>query len=153
MAQFVHEIPDPTTPESVAEWSREIAGLLNGQLSIGEPISDGTTLKPNGVKGHMIGSFVTRTDIVAADTLYTFTHNLDIPNKASGGLNVGWIPVRYIHDGDTVDAASTITCNYETTDSASVTATAMPLRFYFGGTRVVAGHALTATIWFFPTTR
>jgi hypothetical protein len=151
VASFVPELLNPEDPESVAQWARDVGDVVNGQLSIGEPISHDVALFPNGVKGHMLGSFVTHTAIVLADNAYTFTHNLNIPNKATGGFNVGWIPVRYIHDGNTVDAASTISVNYETGDA--ITANAIDLRFYFGGTRVIAGHALTATIWFFPTTR
>ena len=154
MAQFIGEIPDPNDPESVAEWSRSVADLLNGQLSIGEPISHDTVMHPNGVKGHMLGSFVTvviGTGDLAANI--TCTHNLNVPNKLAGGLNVGWLPVRWEHDGTGVaGVVETISCNYRTGDA--VTANAIDLRFYAAAARTVADATpLTATLWFFPTTR
>ena len=156
MAQFVGEIPDPNDPESVAEWARGIANLLNGQLSIGEPISQDTTMFPNGVKGHLVGSFVVRSDIVLADTAYTFTHNLNIPNKGAGNdpLNVCWEVVRFIHDGTNVNAASTLSVNYDSRDAAGVLDNSIDLRFYVGGARTIAApNPLTAALWFFPTTQ
>ena len=160
MAQFAPELVDPTNPDSIAEWARTITALVNGGISIGEPLAwDVLTgavdlLRPNGVKGHILGDFV-QVEVGFKDTgdwiAVTCTHNLNIPNRVAGGLNVGWTPVRFEHDGNTVDAASTISVNYRTGDT--VTANAIDLRFYASGTRVVSdAHPIIATLWFFPAT-
>lgn len=161
MASFVPPLLDPENPDAVAEWARAVADWANGQVSIGEPVAtigDGSgivdPLRPNGVKGHLLGSFVVRSDIVLADTVYTFTHNLNIPNKAVANdpLNVCWVVVRLVHDGTAVNEASTISVNYESGDA--VTENAIDLRFYIGGARTIAApNPLTAALWFFPTTR
>ena len=158
MAQFVGEIPDPNDPESVAEWARGIASLLNGQLSIGEPISQNTTMFPNGVKGHLVGSFV---EVVigqgfAPGVNYTCTHNLNVENKGIGtgptDMNVGWIPVRWEHDGNGCAGAGieTVSCSYE---GGAITANSIQLMFHAAAPRNVAqDHPSFVTLWFFPTT-
>jgi hypothetical protein len=159
VADFVGEIQNPEDPDSIAEWSRTVADLLNGQLSIGEPVSEDATLKPNGVKGHLLGSFV---NVVIGtgdlDAAFTCTHNLNIPQKGTGTapteLNVCWTIVRAEHSGNGAGVTSTISCNYETGDA--VTANAIDLRFY-ANARTVADPApddrIFITLRSFPATR
>ena len=158
--EFPPRLADPSDPDSIAQWAREITELLSGQVSIGEPVAfDYLTggvdaLRPNGTTGNIHGSFVYM-PVIQADVAVTYTHNLNIPNKGGAGpppdLNVGWIPVRIIHNGNTVNAASTISVNYEIGDA--VTANSIQLRWYIGGTRVIAKpHDLYTYLWFFPAT-
>ena len=161
MADFVPELVNPNDPDSIAEWARAINSLVNGFISIGEPVSEDTTRKPNGVKGHLLGSFVT-VEIGTKDDGFwaavTCTHNLNIPNKGVGAspsdLNVGWVVVRWEHDGNGVAGANEMmSCNYRTGDA--VTNNSIDLRFYYGnGARNVNDdHPIYVTLWFFPTTR
>lgn len=167
MASFVPPLLDPENPDAIANWAREVADVLNGQVSIGEPVAtlpDGTggidTTRPNGVKGHLSGSFVlveVGTGDLGHAGAITCTHNLNIPtNIASlpaGALNVGWVVVRVEHSGNGVVAGDeTISVNYRTGDA--VTTTAIDLRFYASGARTVSDvHPIYVTLWFFPTTR
>lgn len=159
MASFVPPLLDPRNPDAVSRWARMVADTINGQLSIGEPISNDTALLPNGVKGHMLGSFFSlyledlKYDL---DTAHVCTHNLNVPNKGVGtgptDLNVGWIIVRAEHSGNSADINSTVSCNYETGDP--VTANSIALRFYANAARAVTvADPLYITLWFFPTTR
>jgi hypothetical protein len=161
VAQFVPELVDPTNPDSIAEWARLITALVSGQISIGEPIApspDPATptaldaLRPNGVKGHMLGSFV-QVSIGTGDldVAFTCTHNLNIPNKVAGGLNVGWVIVRAEHNGTGAGVTSSISVNYETGDT--VTANAIDLRFYANARTVNDANPIVFTLWFFPATR
>jgi len=105
VASFVPELVDPNDPESIAEWARAISSLVNGFISIGEPVSEDTTRKPNGVKGHLLGSFVT-VETTANTQAAVCTHNLNIDPKGltappvyNDPLNVAWVIVRVQHDG------------------------------------------------------
>lgn len=156
MAHFAPTLLDPTDPESIAHWADQIEQLINGRLSIGEPVSEDTTRLPNGVKGHMLGSFVTIPvdDLkYPLDTACLCHHNLNVPNKAAGGLNVGWMIVRIEHDGTGVGSTSVVSCNYDTRDVAGITNNAIPLRFYAVARTVTVVHPMNVTLWFFPTTR
>jgi hypothetical protein len=168
VASFVPELLNPEDPESVAQWARDVGDVVNGQLSIGEPISHDVALFPNpishdvalfpnGVKGHMLGSFV---NLVIGtgdlDANITCTHNLNIPNKGTGTgpteMNVGWVPVRWEHNGTGVaGVVETVSCNYE---DGAITADSIQLRFYAAAARTVNdANPLYVTLWFFPTTR
>ena len=156
MARFVPDLIDPSNHESVAAWAADVADVVNGQISIGEPISHDAVMHPNGVKGHLLGSFVTIPvdDLkYPLDTACLCHHNLNVPNKAAGGLNVGWVIVRIEHDGTGVGVTSTVSCNYDTRDSAGITENAIPLRFYAVARTVTVAHPMNVTLWFFPTTR
>lgn len=162
MATFVPPLLDPSNPNAVANWAREVADVINGQISIGEPLAlnpDPTAggadpARPNGVKGHLLGSFVVveigTNDLGHANPV-TCTHNLQIVPKG-GSLNVGWVIVRAEHDGTGVVAGDeTITVNYRTGDAVGNNAIA--LRFYATGARTVDDfHPITVALWFFPTT-
>jgi hypothetical protein len=152
VATFVPELQNPDDPESVAEWARIVASKINGQISIGEPVSEDTTLKPNGVKGHLLGSFV---EVVIGtndlNTAMTCTHNLNLSVWGTD-LNVGWIIVRAEHSGTGAAVNSTISCNFQTGDT--IGANAIELRFYADTRTVTDGaDALTVHLWFFPATR
>ena len=157
MASFVPDLLDASDPASVEAWAVRVADVVNGQVSIGEPISHDTALLPNGVKGHLIGSFVTVIlgQGFALDTNITCTHNLNVENKGVGTdpteLNVGWVIVRAEHSGTGAGVTSTISCNYETGDA--VTANSIELRFYANARTVDQVDPLYITLWFFPTTR
>jgi len=166
VASFVPPLTDPGNPNAVANWAREVADVINGQISIGEPLAtlaDGTegldTLRPNGVKGHLLGSFVEiEIGNVVLPPLVTpvpCVHNLDIPNKVAGGLNVGWVVVRVEHK-ELFPGNTTLTSvpgvYYETGDA--VTNNSIELRFVCMGARSITdARPLKFTLWFFPTTR
>jgi hypothetical protein len=118
---------------------------------------------PNGVKGHMLGSFVTVVvgQGYAIGAQVPCVHNLDIPNKGTAtytlttptDLNVGWVPVRWEHDaaGCLGAGIETVSCIYE---GGTVTANSIELVFYAAGPRTVIQESpLFVTLWFFPATR
>jgi len=171
VASFVPPLLDPENPNAVANWAREVADTINGQISIGEPLAtlaDGTggldTLRPNGVKGHLLGSFVD-VEIGTGDlaVAITCTHNLNIINKGTtplaesgneSDLNVCWVIVRTEHDGTGPPVnVDTISCNFQTGDT--VTDNSIQLRFHavLGGRTVADASPIYLKLWFFPTTR
>jgi len=157
MASFVPPLLNPENPDSVADWARAVADVVNGQLSIGEPISDNTTLKPNGVKGHLLGSFVF-VETTSAVQSVVCTHNLNVEPKNitapvpawDDPLNVGWDLVRLQHD-DTGGAAAG--GHMVVWHGGTLTANTIELEFHLSGHTVSALHPAYWTVWFFPTTR
>jgi hypothetical protein len=157
VTQFAPELINPEDPNSLTEWARTITSIVNGNISIGEPVSSDTTMMPNGVKGHLLGSFV---NLVIGtgdlDVNITCTHNLNIPNKGTGTgpteMNVGWVPVRWEHNGTGVaGVVETISCNYE---DGTITANSIQRRFYAAAALTVNdANPLYVTLWFFPTSR
>ena len=164
MASFVPPLMDPANPDAIANWAREVADLLNGQISIGEPLAtlaDGTggvdTLRPNGVKGHTLGSFVHHTCDGKTGT-FTFVHNLNIEPKGMSAptlhndpLNVMWTIMRATNAGGIAPTGSGIYLDFH--DGYAVTANSIELEWHIGGHNVVGAQAMDIVIWFIPTTR
>jgi len=166
MASFVPPLLDPANPDAIANWAREVADLLNGEISIGEPLAtlaDGTegldTLRPNGVKGHMLGSFV-QADTTSAVQSVLFTHNLNVTPKGISAppawndpLNVGWVLVRLQHDDFGAAATGGHAVLWHGGVGSILTANAIELELHLSGHTVNVTHPARWTFWFFPTTR
>lgn len=142
-----------TTPGRGRE-AEDLQRTPRGLLTAGSPVASATfppasgTDPMNGWVGDMAWSWV-RQSITAADTLVAFDHNLNAPLLTGTYPNVAWLVWQMWHDGTGADAASTLSLNYETGDSASITVNSMPLRLYVGGTRTVdADHPVTVTLIF-----
>ena len=157
MASYVPPLLDPGNPDAVARWAKLVADTINGQLSIGEPISEDTALKPNGVKGHMLGSFVHHTCNGKTGT-FTFVHNLNVepkgmtaPTVYSDPLNVMWTIVRAANASGIAPTGSGIYLDFH--DGYAVTANSIELEWHIGGHNVVGAEAMDIVIWFIPTTR
>jgi hypothetical protein len=111
----------------------------------------GTPTTHNGSVQNIRGQWV-EVEFSAADTAVAFTHNLNSDVAVAGEPNVRWIVFGLEHDGNTADAASTLSVSFETGDT--ITANAIQLRLYVGGTRVVDGdHKAKATLFFIPAVR
>jgi len=110
----------------------------------------------NGTTENIAGSWVEVT-FDTPDSAVTCHHNLfrhwpTYTLPVTGEPNVRWLVFAFSHDGNTVDAASTLSINFEEGDT--VTTNSIALRLYVGGTRVVdATHPCTATLFFVPAVR
>jgi hypothetical protein len=150
---------DPEKPESIVKAVTEVTRVVDGEIEFGNPQNPyddqsttlagaGTPTTHNGSVQNIKGQWV-EVEVSAADTATTCTHNLNQTVAVAGEPNVRWIVFGFEHDGNTADAASTLSANFETGDT--ITADAIELRFYVGGTRVVDGdHKLKVTLFFIP---
>lgn len=158
MPNFVPDLQNPEDASSIQEWSRRVAGLINGHISIGEPISHDTALFPNGVKAHLLGSFV-QVETTANTQSAVCTHNLNIDPKGLSAppvwndpLNVGWIIVRVQHDNFGAAGIGGTAAMFHG-GAGTVTANSITLEFHLSGHTVAVAHPALWTLWFFPTTR
>jgi hypothetical protein len=152
-------IPDPTKPESLVKYLAEVQRVVDSLIEFGNPqnpfddqsstLADGAT--HNGSLQNIHGSWV-EVEVDTANSSVTCTHNLNVPIAVAGEPNVRWLVFGFEHDGNTADAASTLSVNFETGDT--ITTDAIDLYFHVGGTRVVDGdHKLKATLFFVPAVR
>jgi hypothetical protein len=117
----------------------QMARAINGFIEFGNVTDQDTNIR---------GTWVEQS-FTAADTKTVVTHNMNIPISVAGAPNVRWLCFGFEHDGDTTDAASTLSVNFEAGDAVAVNT--IELRLYVGGTRVVDGdHPVTATLFFTP---
>lgn len=159
MSRVPRVIVDPKNPLSIVEHVGRVQRVVDGELEFGSPqnpndptsttLANGTA--HNGTVVNMKGSWFSA-NVEAADTRVDCAHNLDVPVSTVAAVNqpnVLWPIVCFEHNGTAADALSTLSCNYETTDAASITANSFPLRFYVSGARTVnAGNPLRAHIFF-----
>ena len=157
MASFVPPLLDPGNPDSVAKWAKDVADVVNGNLSLGEPISHDTALFPNGVKGNTLGSFVTHT-ITAKTGQYVYEHNLNVepkgmtaPTDYTDPLNVMWQIVRFTNPGGLAPTGSGGYLDFH--DGYAVTANSIELEWHVGGHNIGVAQPMILTVWFLPTTR
>ena len=162
MAMLPPRLADPSDPDDMARWMREVTELLSGQLSFGDPVAwdpiAGVVdpLRPNGVSGHMVGSFV-RTEWTANNQVQTLTHNLNVepkgmtaPTAWDDPLNVGWVIVRCL--GQTLVGGGAGGAMLDWHDAQAITANAIDLECHISGHVVNAGSHFITDTWFFPTT-
>ena len=160
-------LTDPSKPESFVEHLKQLQRVVDGNVEFGSPqdpsdpastvLANGTT--HNGTIVNMLGSWVER-DVVASElgTLILFRHNLSIPYITVGGArqpNVRWLLFGFQHSGaGPTGAGSTISCNYDTRDEASIDEDNFPLRFYAAARTVGADpDDLRVTLFFVPVVR
>jgi hypothetical protein len=163
MSRIPRFLVDPDKPESIVQQMEEIHRVADGDIGFGhpnDPNSIGSTtaagaadVNHNGTLENITGSWVEVT-FPALDTAVTCHHNLfrnwpDYVLPITGEPNVRWLVFGFSHDGDTADAASTLSVNFEKLDT--VAANSIQLRLYKAGARVVDGtHPVTATLFFIP---
>lgn len=167
MSRVPQVIVDPQDPRSVVEHLYRVQRVVDGRLEFGSPqdprdpasttLASGAAAAHNGTLLNVLGSWV-EVDVVALDTLVLCTHNLAIPVTSVGGVNqpnVRWLLFGFQHSGNTADAASVLSCNYELGDAASITQDAFPLRFYAAGARTVGADPddIRASLFFVPAVR
>lgn len=171
MATFLPQLLDPENPDSVAAWARAVSDWANGQVSIGEPVAPNPDplvggvdpIRPNGVKGHLLGSFVTVTQTAQAQVIRC-THNLGVVPKGltlpgilhTDPLNVAWVVVRVRHDntllagppagGPSLPVFVGGAGSVDTTDGNYI-----DLAFRVDGYDIPA-TSMVWELWFFPTT-
>ena len=133
MASFVPPLLDPGNPDSVAKWAKDVADVINGQLSVGEPIS------------HETGQYV-------------YEHNLNVepkgmtaPTDYTDPLNVMWQIVRFTNPGGLAPTGSGGYLDFH--DGYAVTANSIELEWHVGGHNIGVAQPMILTVWFLPTTR
>jgi hypothetical protein len=158
--RFVPELTDASDPIAVEAWARAVSDVINGQVSIGEPVSENTTMFPNGVQGNVRGSFCVG-QITASPAPVVFVHNLNIPALGTAApplytdpLNVAWQIVRVRHDG--TGAAGLGGCGASAVFRGglfSLGPTGIILYCSLTHCTVDAVHPAIFELFFFPTTR
>ena len=165
MSRVPRLVVDDRQPKSIVEQLSRLLRVVDGDLGFGSPQDPtdptSTTLangaSHNGTLENVKGSWV-EVDVTAADTLVNCVHNLGVPVtvvSATNQPNVRWMVFGFQHSGTGANAASTLSCNYETGDAASITENSFPLRFYVGGGRTVGADPddLRVTLFFTPAVR
>lgn len=165
MSRVPRVLYDPADPKAVAEHASRLQRVMDGQIEFGSPqdpndpasvtLANGTA--HNGILQNMLGAWV-EVDVTALDTRVDCAHNLGVPITvvaATNQPNVRWLVFGYQHSGTLAIAGSTISCNYELGDAASITSNSFPLRFYAAGTRTVGADPddLRVTLFFVPAVR
>ena len=165
MAMLPPRLADPSDPDDMARWMREVTELLSGQLSFGDPVAWDPIaevvdpLRPNGVRGNMLCSFV-EVVMESDPDMLVCTHNLNIEPKGWAGanpvwndpLNVNWITISQQHVGGGGGGGAGQTMYMG--GAGSMTANAIELMFHFGDHLVNAGaNRAIVRLLFFPTTR
>lgn len=163
--RIARTLPDPNDPKSIVEWLSRAQRIVDGGIEFGSPqdpkdpasttLANGTS--HNGTLVNVLGSWV-EIDVDTLDAPQNCAHNLDVPVTVVGGVNqpnVRWLVFGYQHSGTLAIAGSTISCNYELTDAASITKDSFPLRFYAAGTRTIGADPddLRVTLLFTPAIR
>lgn len=169
MSRVPRYFVDPNNPLSITQQVEEIRLVLDGDTGFGHPNdpNDITSTIPagmattshNGFVENITGSWVEAefgTVDGGGDHITTCYHNLfPDPNyilPVSGAPNVRWLVFGFSHDGDTVDAASTLSIVFQEGDT--VAAASIELQLHVGGTRVVDDtHPVVATLFFTPAVR
>lgn len=169
MSRIPRYFVDPDDPRSVVQQMEEIHRVADGDIGFGHPNDpeDTTSTTPagmaatshNGSIENIAGSWVEAkwgTVDGSGDHIVTVYHNL-FPDPAytlpvTGEPNVRWLVFGFSHDGNTVDAASTLSVVFQEGDT--VAANSIELQLHVGGTRVVDDtHPVTATLFFIPAVR
>lgn len=164
MSRVARTLQDPSNPFPLAEFLSRLQRIVDGDLGFGSPqdprdptsttLADGVS--HNGTLENIQGAWV-EMSITAADTLTLFPHNLAVPLTIVAAVNqpnVRWGVLGIKHNGTGVNAASTLSLDYDTRDAASITPDSFPLRLYVGGGRTVnGGNPVLATIFFLPAVR
>lgn len=157
-------LPDPSDPKSIVEYLSRVQRIVDGGIEVGNPndprdpssttLANGTA--HNGTLVNLLGAWF-EIAVEAADTRFDCVHNLNvqvIQVAAANQPNVRWPFVCFKHDGTGINAASTLSVNYDTRDAANITADSFPLRLYVGGGRTVsAAHPVTITVFLTPAVR
>lgn len=137
--------------------------VLRNRVEFGDPqepddpasttAAGSSTTAHNGRPDNIFGSWVEVT-FDAADAATLCRHNLDMP-IVNAELNVRWMVFAFQHSGVGVNAASTLSINYDTRDSAAILADSLNLRLYVGGGRTIAAgaNAVKVSLFFTPATR
>lgn len=161
MSHFDIGLVDGTDPKSIEQRFREMAAAIH-HIGFGNPQDpndiDSTTLAGSSATAHpgslenIEGTWVEHTIGTSdANTVRVFHHNLDLP-VLNSQPNVRGILMGFSHDGNTADAASTVSVGF--TEGDTVAANSIELRVFVGGTRVVDDtHPLTVSLFFIPATR
>ena len=165
MGRIPPSIVLPEQPQSIVEHLLRVSREVDGRMEFGSPQDpnnpSSTTLANgvihNGTILNMKGAWV-EVDVVTLDAVVNCVHNLDVPVTLIGGVNqpnVRWLIFGYQHSGTLAIAGSTISCNYELGDAASITTNSFPLRFYAAGTRTVGvdPDEIRVSLFFVPAVR
>jgi hypothetical protein len=165
MTRVPRYLVDPENPQSIVQQVEEIHRVLDGLVGFGNP-QDPTSLTSTTAPGaaaanhpgtmeNIIGSWVEVT-FTAANTAVTCHHNL-FPDPGytlpvTGEPNVRWLLFGLSHDGDSANAASTLSVSFKEGDTVAVNS--LQLRLHVGGARVVDGdHPVVACLFFTPAVR
>jgi len=156
---------DPEDPQSIVQQSEEIQRVVDGDIEFGHPNdpeditsttpAGSTSLAHNGNVQNIAGSWV-EAKYTSANSTFTCYHNLfpdpEYTLPVTGEPNVRWLVFGFSHDGNTIDAASTLSVDFVEGDT--VAANSIQLRLHAAGTRVVdATHPVTVTLFFIPAVR
>jgi hypothetical protein len=118
--------------------------LQDRGISAGSPFEDGSS--KTALNWVWVDHLFT-----AADTATVVAHNMNVPLRSDGGQSIRFLVAFLQHDGFGINAASTLSLNFDSRDLGLVTPNDMPLRLYVGGTRTVSGaHPVTASLVFIP---
>lgn len=165
MSRVPQTVVNPEDPRSIVEHLYRVQRVVDGRLEFGSPqnpndpasVTLANGVAHNGTLQNLLGSWV-EVDVTAADTLVNCVHNLGVPVTvvaATNQPNVRWLVFGFQHSGNGANAASTLSCNFELGDAASITENSFPLRFYVGGGRTVGADPddLRVSIFFVPAVR
>lgn len=149
-------------PRDLKDIAERVADLLRFSSAVGfghpgdERDPGGATLPGDTATSHpgtlvnIEGTWV-RKNVTQLDTAIRCYHNLDVPVAVAGEPNVNIISAWFAHDGTGVNAASTISYNFEYGGADAVNKDYIDLRFYAGGTRTVdADHPIKVTLFVVP---
>jgi hypothetical protein len=157
-------VVDPDDPQAIVEHLYRVQRVVDGRLEFGSPQDPrdpaGTALATgtahNGTILNILGSWV-ELDVTSQDAPVACVHNLDVPVTSVSGVNqpnVRWLVFGWQHNGAGAAPGSTMSCNYEPTDAASITSNSFPLRFYAAGRTIGADpNDLRVTLFFVPAVR
>lgn len=150
-------------PQEVVEHLGRVQRVVDGAIEFGSPQDPrdpaSTTLAAGNAGGHngtllnIAGSWV-EVEVDAADARFDCAHNLGVPVTvvaAANQPNVRWLVMGLRHNGAGVNAASTLSVNYDSRDAANITLNSFPLRLYAAGARTVGGAPNTVRVSLFFT--
>ena len=166
MSRIPQVVVNPKDPQSIVDHLQRVSRVVDGRLEFGspqDPNDPASTTAANGVahngtvlniSGSWVEVTVDTADLAGGNPC---VHNLGVPVTVVGAVNqpnVRVLSFLFQHNGTGVNAASTLSFNYDTRDAGNITTNSFPLRFYVGGGRTVnAGNPLRASLFFVPAVR